>query len=120
MGVNAVGSGLDYALFLGDDSTGNSRSGGVRGGSAGFDSVSGKDSGSKSRSSTSGGLRRTQGSSSSISHSPIFMERKTTVSHSGGYDGKCSELNHCIVMLRCGFRIGGRGSRWGCCHVSVT
>lgn len=90
MGVNAGGSGFDYALFLGDDSAANSRSGGGRGGSLGFESVSGKDSGSKSRSSSSGGLRRTQGSSSSISHSPIFLERKTAISHSGGYDGKCS------------------------------
>lgn len=91
VGVNAAGSGLDYALFLGDDSTGNFRSGGGRGGSAGIESLSGKDSGSKSRSTSSGGLRRTQGSASSISHSPIFLEKKTTISHSGGYDGKCSE-----------------------------
>lgn len=95
MGVNAGGSGSDYALFLGDDSTGNSRSGGGRGGSAGFESVSGKDFGPKSRSSSSGGLRKTQGSSSSISHSPVLLERKTT-SHSGGYDGECSKLNYTV------------------------
>lgn len=89
MGVNAGGSGIDYALLLGDDSTGNSKSGGGRGGCAGFESLSGKDS--KGRSTSSGGLRRTQGSSSSISHSPVFLERKTTISHSGGYDGKCSK-----------------------------
>lgn len=96
MGVNAGGSVLDYGLFIGDDSIGNSKGGGGRGGSTGFESVSGKDSGSKSRSSSSGGLRRTQGSSSSIIHSPLFMERKTTISHSGGYDGECNDLIYTV------------------------
>lgn len=93
VGVNAGGSGSDYAFCLGDDSTGNSRSGGGRWGSTGFESLPGKDSGSKSRSSSSGGLRKTHGSSSS--HSPLLLERKST-SHSGGYDGECSKLNYTV------------------------
>lgn len=101
--MNAGGSGLDYALFLGDDSIGKSRSGGGRADSAGFESLYGRDSGLRSRSSSSGGVRKTQDSSSSITHSPMFLERKTTISHSGGYDGECNNLS-CTV---------GRGIDWG-------
>lgn len=45
--------------------------------------------------SSTGGGRRSQGSASSLNHSPVFLERKVMTSHSMAYDGMSV---HCAIL----------------------
>lgn len=70
MGVNAGGLGSGSGEYLVEETTGSRKTGGV----------SGSGTGSRVRSSSNDGMRRTQ-------DSPLFVERKSKTSHSRRYDG---------------------------------
>lgn len=77
---DSSGGGDGVGSFI--DGEGYGSGGGGGGGSYLMSSVS------KVRSSSSGGARRTQTAGSAGGLSPVFRERKTLSSRSGGYDGE--------------------------------
>uniref|UniRef100_A0A673MQW5 Uncharacterized protein n=1 Tax=Sinocyclocheilus rhinocerous TaxID=307959 RepID=A0A673MQW5_9TELE len=81
VGVSAGGFGSRSGEYLVEETTVSRKTGGASGV---FESVSGSGTGSRVRSSSTDGMRRTQ-------DSPLFVERKSKTTHSRRYDGSSSD-----------------------------